>query len=215
MKTVIVTGGRIDLEFGRAFLEGYEWDRLIAADGGLTFLYEAGLTPSCILGDFDSVDRRILEYYRTEKQVPIRTYNPKKDAADTEIALRTAIEEGASEICILGATGSRIDHVLANIQILNIALRFNIPCSLLDEHNKIWLTDRSVAISRQGQYGNYISLFPIGGPVKGLTLEGFLYPLRDHELTCDSSLSVSNEIVGEWGSISFAKGTLAVIEARD
>ena len=48
--------------------------------------------------------------------------NPMKDDTDTEAAIRLAIEKGAQSITLLGATGSRIDHVLANIELLGIGL---------------------------------------------------------------------------------------------
>lgn len=65
-----------------------------------------------IVGDFDSLPGEILERYRQEGEIPIRTYNPVKDATDTKIALDKALEEGSTEIWILGATGTRIDHVV-------------------------------------------------------------------------------------------------------
>ena len=64
---------------------------------------------SDIVGDFDSVDQTIATYYRDETDVPIREFNPVKDASDTEIAIRLAMTLGCKEMIILGATGGRID----------------------------------------------------------------------------------------------------------
>ncbi len=41
-----------------------------------------------------------------------------KDLTDTEIAMNLAIELGAERIFILGGTGTRLDHVVANIKLL-------------------------------------------------------------------------------------------------
>ena len=48
--------------------------------------------------------------------------NPEKDDTDTEYAIREAIRRGAMEIVVIGATGTRIDHVLGNISLLGIGL---------------------------------------------------------------------------------------------
>ena len=39
---------------------------------------------------------------------------PEKDDSDTQSAVNFAIDRGAERITILGATGNRIDHLMAN-----------------------------------------------------------------------------------------------------
>ena len=39
---------------------------LICADGGANIAYKYGLTPNYIIGDLDSIDNKILEYYKKE-----------------------------------------------------------------------------------------------------------------------------------------------------
>ncbi len=97
------------------------------------------------------------------------------------MALRLALELGAEEITILGGTGARIDHTAANVRILFLALQKGVRAYLLDEHNKMWLTDHAVSIKKEEQFGKYLSLFAMGGAVKDLTLQGVFYPL-DHYL---------------------------------
>ena len=63
----------------------------------------------------------MIDYYRKETNIPIREYNPVKDATDTEIALRLGITLGSKEMILLGATGGRIDHLWANVQTLSVA----------------------------------------------------------------------------------------------
>ena len=61
-------------------------DCVIAVDRGLEFLYEHQIMPAYIVGDFDSVRKEVVDYYRNETNVPVRNHNPVKDASDTEIA---------------------------------------------------------------------------------------------------------------------------------
>ena len=54
-------------------------------------MYDNEIKPDYIVGDFDSVPRKLVEYYREELDVPVREFNPVKDASDTEIALRLCL----------------------------------------------------------------------------------------------------------------------------
>lgn len=102
--------------------------------------------------DFDSVSREIIEGYRREGKVPIRTYNPVKDDTDTQIALEKALEAGSSRIWILGGTGTRLDHVLGNICILKQADRAGVPAFLVDEHNRISLVSSRAVLKKEEQF---------------------------------------------------------------
>ena len=67
---------------------------MIGVDKGMEFLYSHQILPNYIVGDFDSVKKRDWRYYRNETDVPIREFNPVKDASDTEIAIRLAMTLG-------------------------------------------------------------------------------------------------------------------------
>ena len=86
-----------------------------------------------MLGTFDSVSHELVEYYREEINVPIREFNPVKDASDTEIALRLCLGLNRREIWILGATGNRIDHLWANVQCLQIALEADADARIIGQ----------------------------------------------------------------------------------
>ena len=216
MKTaVIISGGSLNPDFALAFLRKEEPEILIGADRGICFLRDKGIRPTHIVGDFDSASGDALEYFRRFPEIPIRKFNPVKDLTDTEIAMNLAIELGAERIFILGGTGTRLDHVVANIKLLAMALEQGKECILLDEHNRIRLTDQPLTIEKKKQYGKYVSLFAFGGQVKGLTLRGFFYPLTEYDMTPENPIGVSNEITAENGEISFSSGMLLVMESKD
>ena len=214
MRTVIVNGGNIDYDFALSFLKEYPYDYLIAADKGMEFLKAAGICPDEIVGDFDSAGLQVLSYFE-EKKILIRKFRPQKDSTDMEIAMETAVERGSTSILVLGATGTRLDHVLGSIRNLSIPLKAGIACEIVDTHNRIRMIEKPLIIKREEQFGKYVSLLAHAGTVEGLTLEGFFYPLQDFCLGTDSALGVSNEITGEIARISFRSGRLLVIESRD
>lgn len=214
MRTVIVNGGNIDFDFALTFLKDHPFDYLLAADRGMEFVKAAGLCPDLIVGDFDSAVSGLLSYFE-EKQVPVRKFRPQKDSTDMEIAMEAALEVGSTHITVLGATGTRMDHVLGSIRNLSLPLKRGIPCEIVDANNRIRMVDHPLTISREEQFGKYVSLLAHGGPVEGLTLTGFYYPLTDYHLEADAAIGISNEIVDEKAAITFQKGRLIVIESRD
>lgn len=215
--TVIVSGGNIQEEFALAFLKGYSYDELIGVDNGLAFLRRHQILPTRIVGDFDTAAPELVGWYREHTDIEIRSFNPVKDATDTQIAVELSIELGSDSIIILGGMGSRLDHTIGNIQTMALALDAGIDCQLLDEKNRIRLIREPVTISKNEQYGDYVSLLPLTSVVDGVNLIGFKYPLTNHTFTSTGSagFGVSNEITGEEGRIEFRSGVFILIEAKD
>ena len=139
--------------------------------------------------------------------------NPQKYDTDTEFALRLAISMGAECITVLGGTGSRLDHVLGNIELLGIGLELGVEIELLDANNRIRMTDHGMVLKKEEQFGKYVSLIPYTAQVEHLA--GFKYPLADYCLKGFCSIGVSNEITEEQAEITFENGILIVIESRD
>lgn len=215
MKALIVTGGALDCSFAKEYLKNEKFDLRIAADSGMTFFYEIGENPDYIVGDFDSADEKILNYFKKQKEIVFREFCPEKDETDTELALTMALSANADEICMLGATGSRLDHVIGNIFLLCKPLKKGIPCTLVDRHNRIRLVNQTLCLEKKKQFGQYVSVLPFTQQASGVNLRGFKYPLADAVLTKDNSLGVSNEITDEVAEIEIGEGIVIVIESRD
>lgn len=213
-RVLIITGGRIEDEFLKRLLEREHFTRIIAADHGLTAADRLGISPDYIVGDFDSVSEELLNRY-LGSTTPIETFPREKDKTDTQIALEAALQYGATSIVLAGATGSRLDHTMANIHLLLLPMQRKIDACIMDEHNKVYLRQESFRIERQKQYGNYVSLLPFSEEVKGLSLAGFHYPLNRIILAAGSSLGISNEIVDEIAEVTFQSGILLVVESMD
>lgn len=218
MYTVIVSGGRLDEAFVLDVLRSEQAEFIIAADRGLMFLYKHQIWPNYIVGDFDSAPQEVVSYYREQTNIPIREYNPVKDASDTEIALKLALSLGRKKILILGGTGNRIDHLWANVQCLKIALDAGAEAEILDAYNRVRLINHSITLEKANAFGPYFSVFPLGGTVEYFSIKGAKYPLTDHALTPYDSLCVSNEYAQEQVEITFPglPGNVVVLmETRD
>ena len=214
-KTVIVSGGMLEEDFVLPILKSEETEFVIGVDKGLEFLYKHEIKPDYIVGDFDSVSRELVDYYREELNVPIREFNPVKDASDTEIALRLCLGLNRKSILILGGTGNRIDHLWANVQCLQIALQAGAYARIVDSHNQIRLLDSDITLKKSEAFGPYFSLFPLEMPVDELSIRGAKYPLQNHFLKPSDSLCVSNEFAEDEVTISFVYGKVILMETRD
>jgi thiamine pyrophosphokinase len=213
-RILIISGGNIEEGFLTKLVPGNSYSAIIAADRGLLAADMLDIRPDFIVGDFDSVPPGILEKYK-QMSTPVKTFPSEKDKTDTQIAMELALMHNPSAIDIAGGTGSRLDHVLANIHLLVLPMQLGIDACLLDSRNKIYLRDKSFFIDRDCQYGKFVSLLPFTPEVIGLTLRGFKYPLNRVTLTAGSSLGISNEITEERAYVDFISGILIAAETRD
>lgn len=214
-RTLIITGGYIDIEWASEWLTHNKFDYCIAADSGLSYADKLGVRVDYLLGDYDSVDKNILEQYK--ENVDFKVYPREKDYTDTHLAIITAINNGADDIYILGATGTRMDHTLTNIGNMKAALDKGIDCHIVDKHNYIYMvSDKTCThiIKKDEQYGNYVSVFPMSEEVI-LTLEGFKYKLDKYILKQGLSICQSNEIEENNAKITIHKGLAVIFETRD
>lgn len=214
MKYLIVCGGEIDGDFAERLIMSSGFEVIIAADRGMDFLYEHKITPDIIVGDFDSVKNEALSYFKEKGMSDIHVLNSEKDDTDSECALQIALDHGADHIIIIGATGTRIDHVLGNISLLGKAMSEGKMAELLDTHNRIRMIDNELEIEKNKQYGKYVSIIPVCKNNK-ITLEGFKYPLKDYTFEGFNTLGISNEIVDDIAKITVNEGQYIVIESKD
>ena len=175
---------------------------LIAADGGLAFLSEHGVTPHLIVGDFDSYGGPLPE------GVEVIRHPVMKDQTDMELAVWEALRRGAERIFLYGGLGGRLDHTLANIQLLILLARRGVEGYLMGK------TETLTALSRRAarfapDFSGTVSVFACGGAV--VTETGLIYKLHRAALTDERPLGVSNEFTGAAAEIAVHEGTAVLL----
>jgi len=215
MTTLLITGGDISKDFALSYISDLKLDLIIGVDSGAEFLYSNQITPTHVVGDFDTASKKVVNYYLADPSVEVSIHKPEKDATDTQLAIELAMGLNSDEIIIMGGIGSRMDHTLSNIHNLYIPAQKGIKCFIINEKNRISLLKKSTIIYKKNQFGTYFSLLPLSTTVEGLTLKGFKYPLEKYTMEKHSSIGISNELIHEVGSIEFSRGILLLIESED
>lgn len=216
---IIISGGRVDLYSLQEIMDRHlESSRVIAVDKGIETCNKIGIVPDVIVGDFDSASKVTVGVYRkmAKKMHSIQfvDLDTHKDFTDTHVAIMHAMEEGATDIYILGATGTRLDHSMANIGLLKECADKGVNAYIEDDHNVITMINSSAGISRLEGY-DYISFIPYGGCVTGVTLTGFEYNVENRTFEIGDSLGVSNRVVSEDARIEIEDGYMIVNYSRD
>ena len=164
-------------------------DFVICADGGYDIALSHGIRPDLLLGDFDSTQLPLPDDIR------IVRFSPEKDYTDLDLAIRTAAEEGFSQLTIIGGIGGRLDHTVANLQLLYRYHDSFDSLVMADGLDRCFILDskkRGSAVLR-GEPGRYLSVFSLSENSYGVTISGAKYELSGHTLTRDFPLGVSNE----------------------
>jgi thiamine pyrophosphokinase len=202
----IVTGGELgNPAFLREQVNALKPAAVIAADRGARHLQAAGIVPTLIVGDMDSLGEESLRRYEALGGRFVR-HPREKDETDTELALREAFATAPAEVLIWGAMGFRIDHTLANLSLLVQGAEQGVAVKLIDEWCEVFLvTGRTVLVGKPGQT---VSLFPFAGDVAGVTLTGFEYPLTEAVLTVGHPRGTSNRLAASRGIIELETGCL-------
>lgn len=178
-------------------------DTLVCADGGAKHAFQLGLRPERIFGDLDSLDSELQREYQ-EMGVEFCQFPAKKDKTDTHLVIDHLIAAGFTEILLAGALGGRPDHLLGNLMLLNYGHEQGVMIKLITPTVEVQLLEGSLQVF--GHYGDTFSLIPLDEVAKGVTLEGFKYPLLAHDIYRESTLGISNLIIAEEASVSIQEG---------
>ncbi len=183
-------------------------DLIVAADGGSLHAVAHGWWPHLLVGDLDSTPPEVRGLVE-EHGARVIEYSPQKDETDTELALRAALAEGAGEIYLLGATGGRLDHFLANILLLALPEAAQARVTIVAGRQRI------VAIRGQaeivGHVGDLVSLLPLGGDADGIWTTGLEYPLRGETLPFGTPRGISNVLTEPRASVRVERGMLVAV----
>ena len=182
-------------------------DFVIGVDAGYRLLRQNDMPVHLAIGDFDTLGCRP-DFPNTI------VLNTEKDDTDTLAAVREGIRAGYTSFHIYCGTGGRIDHTMANLQVLAYLSANNMRGFLFDNGTVITaITNGSLCFGKI--LCGYVSVFSCSEKAEGVTLCGLKYELNHATLTNTFPVGVSNEFIGRESSISVGSGTLFIVFPKE
>lgn len=179
-------------------------DYVIAADAGYQICLREDITPDLLLGDFDSLE--IVPDFPNLLRAPVE-----KDDTDTMLAAKEGLSQGCDTFHIYGGTGGRrLDHTLANLQMLLFLRRQGARAYLYDDGFVYTAIENETLVIPKGPHWGLLSVFCLGAPARVVEERGVQYPLTDATLDAGFPLGVSNHILEEEARVTVGEGSLLV-----
>lgn len=213
MKACILLNGEVDnLNYIKDIIDNNDYRYIICADGGAKHLYKLNIVPNYIIGDLDSLEESIINYYKN-KGVDFKKFPKRKDETDAQLCIHLAKDLNASEIHLLGALGGRIDHTIANINLMYYIKELGINPIIKSKVEDIYMID-SEFINIMGKRGDIISIIPAKGDVSGVTLKNLEYPLENATIKYGNPIGISNVMKSNQCSIKVKNGCLIIVRNK-
>ncbi len=180
-------------------------DYVICADAGADVLLLAGIVPNVIVGDFDSSQH--YSYFQTTEKIYLSVH---KEETDTMHCAEEAVKRGFKQILLIGATGGRLDHTLANLSVLLYLSQNGIYAEMQDQFNTAVLLQKGTNILEDVK-GKTISVIPFACDSAVLTYSGLYYPLDKGLVKASYPYTISNYATEETVKIILHRGTALMI----
>lgn len=205
-RALVVLGGCAP---GAAFLRkmAAESDFLLCADSGLDAAIAADVRPDAVIGDFDSARPESIAYMEREN-LPHIVYPAIKDDTDGMACARYLLERRPEEVVFVGAGGGRIDHWMANFQLLIYLEKNGIRARAEQEDMTAWAVHDRLTV--RGTPGQLLSVLQMTEELQ-LSLSGLFYPLDHCDVEFGHPLGVSNVLTEPAAQIVVHKGWALVL----
>lgn len=203
-KCIIIANGQIPKKSTVNFLQKNGYKTIFCADGGANHAYTLKIIPDYIIGDLDSIEKNVLEYFSNKSR--IIQYNRQNDT-DVEKCLKYAMKKKFDEAVLLSATGDRLDHSFCN---LGIVIKFFDKIRIKIIHQKSILFAASGRIKLETVKDEIISLYGLDARTE-ITSKGLKYSLAKAALPFGQKESTSNAALGNTVELNIKKGKIFIV----
>ena len=193
--TVIVGNGEVPQgEIPLLFLQRARF--IVCCDGALDKLLQIGIKPNIVIGDCDSISEEKREQFKD-----IIIEDKDEECNDLQKALKYCLRQQLGPVAVLGASGLRDDHQLANISILNMYAE-QTDLIMVSNYGIFSFIDKDTTFSSVS--GQEVSVFSFDGQAV-FSFEGLQYPVHNRRFTqlWEGSL---NKALGERFTVKICGG---------
>lgn len=199
MKVLFILNGEYNKKLEN-FLNDY--DIVVAVDGGLNHL--KNFTPHYIIGDFDSIDKKLLENINSNV-----IFKNNQDESDFLFALKyiTKKYSNIENIDVICATGDRIDHTICSIFTL---INFDVNIKIIGINENIYVLKNNT-INLKTKINTTISIIPLTD-IKNIKSSGLKWEYNNNNLSLGFVNGISNLSTKEDIFISVESGIVLIVE---
>lgn len=185
----------------------------VAADGGLSFFVEKNTAPDYWLGDKDSLEdgvfRKAKEAFPDLNPVPC---SPEKDDTDMRLGVLKLRELGAKTIYVFGGLGGeRLDHTIANIQMLHEFCVEGIRIILISEKESVFVLKAGQSVRYGKECEGILSVFSLTDQSK-ISIRDFYYEF-DGVIDNKRVFTVSNQFHKKGGTVEVFEGAALIVRS--
>ena len=184
-KCIILANGQPPSKNVFNFLRRHDYHTLICADGGANSAAKLDLTPDFIIGDLDSINPVVYDYFYDKCRV---IQFKRQNDTDVEKCIKFAIKNKFDEVMLLGATGDRLDHSFCN---MGIVLKYFEKIVIKIIHQRSILSAYSGSVTLKTFPKESISIYGIDSKTR-ITSVGLKYQLMNISLQFGKKESTSN-----------------------
>lgn len=199
MKVLFILNGEYNKKL-ESFLNDY--NIVVAVDGGLNHL--KNFTPHYVIGDFDSIDKKLLENINSNV-----IFKNNQDESDFLFALKyiTKKYSNIENIDVICATGDRIDHTICSIFTL---INFDVNIKIIGINENIYVLKNNT-INLKTKINTTISIIPLTD-IKNIKSSGLKWEYNNNNLSLGFVNGISNLSTKENVLISVESGIILIVE---
>lgn len=200
MKCIVIGSG----EFKEKNINVSNSDFVIASDGGYIYCVKQNIKVDLLVGDFDSL-------HSVPQDIETIRLSKEKDETDTYMCIKEGIKRGYTEFELYGCLGGRIEHTLANIQIIVKFKKENIDLKLINGNTRIYCLKEKEEHLIVKNHLKFISVFSHTDN-SIISIKGLKYNLDNYKLTNMFPLGLDNETTSSNGYIYVKSGIVIIVE---
>ncbi len=205
-KAILLANGKAPRKSFFRFAKEHGFETIICADGGANSAKKMGIMPNAIIGDLDSVSSHVVKEFSSSSKI---IHLIDQDTTDMEKALIYCVEKGITEVLLAGVTGTRLDHSLANLSLLQ---RFMTTLSITLMSEDSLLTSVSSSKSFICNPGDVFSIYGFGQEAI-VSTQGLKYELNESPIRFGAFDSTSNTAVSGNVTVTIQNGYCFVIRS--
>jgi len=203
---IICNGAPVSKKVFKTVQRKYNTD-IICADGGSSVAYKFKVIPKFVIGDLDSSERKVLNYFRKKGTKIIKL--KRQSDTDLEKALKLCKSLNYQRLFIIGFSGKRFDHTISNISnSLKFANEFRIL--LIEKESTIYILSGLNEFS--SFKGELVSIYSFS-PNALITTSHLKYPLKKETLMFSERESTSNRSNSNKFSINVENGFAILVRS--